>query len=531
MKVISICVKFDSFVIEKTNVKNEYINTNKMHDNILYYTIRYLKNNEESVRNYFLSYKINKVVFNDFESFFSIFHLLSTKNVVFDVSKSLSPKVMNQLLECDSLESIECYFMPSDYVHLFAEKNISIKFNNNLVFNSLFVSSNNLKNLKEIYYKKIINFYSEDEVYYNLEAFLKINNSLKLIHLYCYSNEVIDYIIEKLDKNAFLDVDIFIHQNEENASVISKGANHLRKLNKEYSSKKTREIRIIYSNEFFKNNIFKQLTLNGMKLSMVIILYISLILIVSDKYHEYINLLNLRILENELLESREQNEIIIDEINDEDINPPVEEVNPTPSEAEQPKEYVNWYANVPTSFDKLLKINNDVVGWLKVNNTKVNYAVTQGDDNEYYLGHDIYRKSYTTGWIFMDYRNDAVNLSRNTVIYGHNLRTGYMFGDLKSTTNKSWYLNKENQIITFNTVGKEMKWKIFAMYKTDYTTDYLKVNFYDDNEFMNFINMIKDRSIYNFNVNVGVNDKILTLSTCSGSNNRRLAIHAVLISE
>lgn len=529
MKGIKVEVIDDSFIVSSVQVKRELADTNLLKDNTLYYSNRYLKKNSEKVKIVLSEYIINKVIYKDFDAYFS-FCDISVKVKVFDVNKSLSPKIMDDLLKDSELKSIECYFMPSDYVHLFAEKGLSIKFNNNMMFTSKFVECNDLKNLKSIYYKKSINFYSDEDVYLNLEFFLEINLSLKLIHLYSYSNELIDYIVRFLDVYKFNDVDIFIHQNDVNLKDISSGVKHLREVNKKYSNKKNREIKLIYSNEFFKKNIFKQLTLNGMKLSMIFLLYLGLVLIVSDKYHEYITFLNLRKLENSLLESEAEDGIIIDEIDDEDISH-VEEENPVPDvEPEEPKEYVNWYANVPTSFDKLLKINKDVVGWLKVNNTKVNYAVTQGSDNEYYLGHDIYNKKYTTGWIFMDYRNDAVNLSKNTVIYGHNLKTGYMFGDLKNTTNKEWYVNKDNQIITFNTVGKEMKWKIFSMYKTEYTTDYLKVNFYDDNDFSNFLDMIKNRSIYNFGVNLGVDDKVLTLSTCSGSNNRRLVIHAVLIS-
>ena len=286
---------------------------------------------------------------------------------------------------------------------------------------------------------------------------------------------------------------------------------------------------IIYSNEFFRNHIFSELTINGIKLCMVALLYFGAVCMIANKYHEYVGVLNLRMLQSTIRDSMIMDSI--DDMDDEEVNPPLEqdpivEETPTP---EPPKEYVNYYANVPTSFDKLLSINSDVVGWLKVNNTKVNYPITKASDNQYYLNHDIYHKEIITGWVFMDYRNDAVNLDQNTVIFGHNLISGYMFGDLKNTTNKDWYTKEENQYITFNTIDQEMKWKIISMYRTDYTTDYLKTGFFNSNEFMNFINMIKERSIYSFNVNVNPEDKILTLSTCTGSNNRRLVIHAVLV--
>ena len=74
-----------------------------------------------------------------------------------------------------------------------------------------------------------------------------------------------------------------------------------------------------------------------------------------------------------------------------------------------------------------------------------------------------------------------------------------------------------------------MKWEIFSIYRTPYTTDYLKVNFFDDDEFLSFVDLITDRSVYNFGVKIDENDYILTLSTCSGNDNGRLVVHAKLV--
>src|SRR5699024_2819623 len=123
----------------------------------------------------------------------------------------------------------------------------------------------------------------------------------------------------------------------------------------------------------------------------------------------------------------------------------------------------NPYSNIPTSLETLVSLNSDTVGWLSINNTKVNYPVTQSGDNDYYLNRDFYERRTANGWIFMDYRNDAVNLSKNTIIYGHALLSGYMFGDLRTMIKSSWYKNKNNLLITFNTLGKEMKWEIFSI--------------------------------------------------------------------
>ena len=128
----------------------------------------------------------------------------------------------------------------------------------------------------------------------------------------------------------------------------------------------------------------------------------------------------------------------------------------------------------------------------------------------------------------MDYRNDAVNLNQNTIIYGHNMYySGVMFGTLHKAYQKSWYTNKENQIITFDTLYDDMNFEIFSIYKIPKTSDYLVTQFENNTQFIEFVQLLKSRSIYNFNIDINENDKILTLSTCTGDNSR-LVIHAKL---
>ena len=125
----------------------------------------------------------------------------------------------------------------------------------------------------------------------------------------------------------------------------------------------------------------------------------------------------------------------------------------------------------------------------------------------------------------MDYRNNKNLTDQNTIIYGHDTYDTMLFGTLDKVLNKSWYTNKENQIITLENESKNIKAEIFSIYTIDVTTDYLQVVF-SNKEFETFINKIKDRSIYNFNKEVTKEDKIITLSTCYKSGNKRLVIHA-----
>ena len=179
----------------------------------------------------------------------------------------------------------------------------------------------------------------------------------------------------------------------------------------------------------------------------------------------------------------------------------------------------------------LKKINKETKGYLVVNNTEISYPVVQHSDNNYYLKHDIYKRKTSMGWLYFDYRNHVPKLDDNTIIYGHSMLNGTMFGTLKKTLNSTWRKNENNMIISLTTDSGELKFRIFSIYKVDYTTDYLRVKFKSTEEKENFIKLIKGRSNYKSNVEVGVDDKILTLSTCTGGNNRRLVVHAVLIKE
>ena len=130
----------------------------------------------------------------------------------------------------------------------------------------------------------------------------------------------------------------------------------------------------------------------------------------------------------------------------------------------------------------------------------------------------------------MDFRNDNKDLSKNTIIYAHNrYYSGVMFGTLHKVAYKSWYGKEENLNIRFDTLYGEKTWRVFSIYKIPVTSDYLQIKFNSDDEWMEFVNMIKDRSIKKFDTPVGVNDKILTLSTCSSTRDTRLVVHAVLV--
>ena len=185
------------------------------------------------------------------------------------------------------------------------------------------------------------------------------------------------------------------------------------------------------------------------------------------------------------------------------------------------------YLNV--DFSNLLEQNSDTDGWIKVEGTKVNSSVVQGDDNDFYLDHDFYKNPNSAGWIFADWRGSLEKFRRNTVIYGHNMNNKTMFGSLPSTLfSSSWQNNPNNHFIKLSTPSANSVWKIFSVYVTEPRVDYLRTVF-TDSEYKSFINDIQSRSVYNFNTDVSVSDYIITLSTCDDTGRKRMVTHAKMI--
>lgn len=195
------------------------------------------------------------------------------------------------------------------------------------------------------------------------------------------------------------------------------------------------------------------------------------------------------------------------------------------------EDYWNYMKTTMMSvdFSKLKSINPDTKGWIYVNNTNVNYPFVQGSDNSFYLNHSFDRSYNVAGWLFADYKSNFNKFLKNTVIYGHGRVDRVMFGSLENVLKESWYTNKENQIIKLSTEKQNTLWQIVSIYTIPSESYYLTHTFLDDDSYQKFIDTMLSRSIYNFNVKVNTNDKILTLSTCLDTNGNRIVIQAKLI--
>ena len=184
------------------------------------------------------------------------------------------------------------------------------------------------------------------------------------------------------------------------------------------------------------------------------------------------------------------------------------------------------------NFNKLIETNSDTIGWIQVFGTKINYPVVQTNDNQFYLTHTFDKSYNKTGWIFADYNNKNLKnneLDKNTIIYGHNRENDSMFGTLSNVLTKEWREDINNTNINFSTINKEMKWQVFSTYTIESEDNYIRTKFFSDEEYIKFINNIKKRSIYDFNVEVSKDDNILTLSTCTNIGDGRIVLHAKLI--
>lgn len=180
-----------------------------------------------------------------------------------------------------------------------------------------------------------------------------------------------------------------------------------------------------------------------------------------------------------------------------------------------------------SAHEKLSKINNDFIFWIKVDNTNIDYPVVQGNDNNYYLNRDFYGNSSSSGSIFMDCSNDF-DKDKNVVLYGHNMKNKTMFSQVENFKDKEFW--KENNKIRIFKDSEELVYEVFSVYVAKSSDNYLRTNFENDEDFEEYINDITSKSLYKTNTSVNYTDKIISLSTCSYEfKNARTVIYGKLI--
>lgn len=166
-------------------------------------------------------------------------------------------------------------------------------------------------------------------------------------------------------------------------------------------------------------------------------------------------------------------------------------------------------------FADLHAVNERIVGWVSIDGEKLNNPILQAEDNDFYLNRNFKDGHSRAGSVFMDYRNDVANPGRNTIIYGHAMKNGTMFGDLKKYLNQN-YAN-DHAVIYFDTLYEGYDIEVFAAYETTIDFYYIETEFTSDVAFMDFIEDVGEHSVIHMPTTIGPDDRILTLSTCNNS--------------
>ncbi len=200
---------------------------------------------------------------------------------------------------------------------------------------------------------------------------------------------------------------------------------------------------------------------------------------------------------------------------------PPETTQPPPEEKEEvwipaPIEEDDPHVETLESMDleALREKNPDVIGWIMIPDSKVNYPLLQGTDNEFYLKHTWEGKKNSLGSIFLEHRNNSDLTDFNTIVYGHNMNNGSMFGTLRQFAGEK-YRQKRPYIYIVSDQGV-YRYEIFACYKAPVDSITYGLSFNAMETRANFLTEAKKRSKADIDVLPALTDRILTLSTCSG---------------
>ena len=201
------------------------------------------------------------------------------------------------------------------------------------------------------------------------------------------------------------------------------------------------------------------------------------------------------------------------------------------TKVEHPKTKKNLL--IQTKYLELFKLNPDLVGWIYIPGTEINYPVMQTPEwVNYYLKRDFYGQDSDHGSIYADEMADIKRPSANVTIYGHKMKDGSMFADLLEYKDKKFY--EENPTIDFNTIYKDSTYQIFAVFTTTANEGGFPYHLFVDGskeEFDAYVAKCKELSFYHTGIDVEYGDKLITLSTCEHSiSNGRFVVVAKKIS-
>lgn len=529
MNKISVVIKKDTviFSLYTKNIDNDNLNnTNIIDTQNLNFSENYILDNFELIASFFnliiLKNNVNIAIIKNLDIGETILNLIKELNninkVIFKEDKELNYTLSNILLNNPNLVKIECYSMPEIMFNRFPKDIVDTRCE--ILFTSDFMRYNNINTYSKLCNKdKVVidgylTKYDVDDITY----FFKNNKNLKKVFIRGYKKDNLIAFLEMVHNNNLKKISIILIEDINVTNNLIKDSKLFLKLSKKYNV----NIKIKYSKSYKEKNRVKELNINIFKTILLIIIILNIILVFMFKRKEIKDSENTKV-----------NLEIIDKITesvDGTLEPNLE--NNSQDLSEEKNSYKSpYYTKYEDIYSKLYEINNDTVGWLKVNNTKIDYPVVQAKDNNYYLDHSFDKSKNGAGWVFVDYRNNMDNINDNTIIYAHNVeKNSLMFGSLKNVLSENWNSNNDNLLLSFNIKGKKYTWRIFSIYVIENTNDYLITTFNSRESYLNYINKVVSRSIKKFNVDISTDDKILTLSTCHKDSNHRLVVHAKKVS-
>ncbi len=506
-------------ILITTKTDNLVINYNYQNDNPsgLLFDENYVKDNPQVVATCMdeLMYnkKINTIVITKFELLYLLKDVLKLINPVetlyINDDKNFTYKAYEIIIDISKFKKINCYSVPTYMMDLFSKNQIIVESRAEILFTSNFMEVNNLTSYSKIYYKSSLKIDPPltEQDFLDIESFCKVNINLKSIHFNACNLDGIDRIYNILIENKIENVKISIHDNITNKDIIKE-----LKKRKKLLSKNKIYLELKYTEEYVSKNYIKQI------LTTTLIFCAFITLTIAGGSTAYILISN--------KESEKNVEQILDKI-EEKIAQDNHDSQPIDNNIElHPNDSID--TKIIPNMKSIKELNSDSVGWIKVSGTNIDYPVVQTTDNEFYLNHNFDKNYDYNGWVYMNYMNNAKDLDKNTILFAHNrYYSGVMFGTLHKVTNKQWYEDAKNLPIYYNTLFDELEWEVFSIYRVDAVQDYLKTNFSSDQEFLEFIDLLRSRSIFNSDIEITADDKILTLSTCV-ENDQRLVVHAVL---
>ena len=196
----------------------------------------------------------------------------------------------------------------------------------------------------------------------------------------------------------------------------------------------------------------------------------------------------------------------------EDSQPPT--INYTKEDTDLPE--------VLDEYKKLYNSNKKLIGWLKIDDTNIDYPVMQTNNNEYYLEHNMNQEKDRNGALFLDKDCDVVKRSTNLIIYGHHMKSGRMFGNLDDYESERYY--KKHPIIQFDTIYEKGTYEIMYVFRSRVYSEgevvfkyYQFIDCYSEQEFNSNMQEMEALSLYDTGVKAEYGDQLLTLSTCDST--------------